>query len=144
MDVAKGSMSGGECPMGQDGGVRALLGRTNKDWWPEMLATEILNPNGPTNPHGEDFDYAEAFKQLDYWAVKEDLKAEVKDIEASVTAAAQKNEKVEEAFLARRFRNIARMAPDILDVVVAMLANPLAGLGIAVRKIAEKAKEEAK
>ena len=77
-------------------------------------------------------------------AVKEDLKAEVKDIEASVTAAAQKNEKVEEAFLARRFRNIARMAPDILDVVVAMLANPLAGLGIAVRKIAEKAKEEAK
>ena len=77
-------------------------------------------------------------------AVKEDLKAEVKDIEANVTAAAQKNEKVEEAFLARRFRNIARMAPDILDVVVAMLANPLAGLGIAVRKIAEKAKEEAK
>ena len=77
-------------------------------------------------------------------AVKEDLKAEVKDIEANVSAAAQKNEKVEEAFLARRFRNIARMAPDILDVVVAMLANPLAGLGIAVRKIAEKAKEEAK
>ena len=77
-------------------------------------------------------------------AVKEDLTAEVKEIEASVTAAAQKNEKVEEAFLARRFRNIARMAPDILDVVVAMLANPLAGLGIAVRKIAEKAKEEAK
>ena len=77
-------------------------------------------------------------------AVKEDLKAEVKDIETSVTAAVENKEKVEEAFLARRFRNIARMAPDILDVVVAMLTNPLAGLGIAVRKIAEKAKEEAK
>jgi catalase-peroxidase len=78
MDVAKGSMSGGECPMGE-GGVRALLGRTNKDWWPEMLATEILNPNGPTNPHGEDFNYAEAFNALDYNALKQDLKALMTD-----------------------------------------------------------------
>lgn len=34
------------------------------------------------------------------------------------------------------------MAPDILDVVVATLGNPLAGIGGAVKKIAEKAKEE--
>lgn len=70
---------------------------------------------------------------------KEDLKAEVKEIQATVTEAAKENKKVDESFLARRFRNIARMAPDILDVVVATLANPLAGLGIAVKKIAEKA-----
>jgi len=75
-------------------------------------------------------------------ADKEDLKAEVKEIQTTVTAAAQKSEKVDEGFLARRFRNIARMAPDVLDVVVATLGNPLAGLGVAVRKIAEKAKEE--
>jgi hypothetical protein len=49
---------------------------------------------------------------------------------------------MDEGFLARRFRNIARMAPDVLDVVVATLGNPLAGLGVAVKKIAEKAKEE--
>jgi hypothetical protein len=73
---------------------------------------------------------------------KEDLKAEVQEIQDTVTEAAQKNEKVEESFLSRRFRNIARMAPDVLDVVVATLANPLAGLGVAVKKIAEKAKEE--
>ena len=73
---------------------------------------------------------------------KEDLKAEVKDIQSTVTEAAQKNEKLDEGFLARRFRNIARMAPDVLDVVVTTLANPLAGLGVAVKKIAEKAKEE--
>ena len=60
MDAKTGSIDG--CPVPHGGGVRALLGRTNKDWWPEMLATEILNPNGPTNPHGPDFDYAEAFK----------------------------------------------------------------------------------
>jgi len=77
-------------------------------------------------------------------AAKEDLKAEVQEIQATVTEAAKKNEKVDESFLARRLRNIARMAPDILDVVVATLANPLAGLGIAVKKIAEKAKEETK
>jgi len=76
-------------------------------------------------------------------AKKEDIKAEVKDIQATVTTAAQKNEKVDESFLSRRFRNIARMAPDVLDVVVATLGNPLAGLGVAVKKIAEKAKEDA-
>jgi hypothetical protein len=75
-------------------------------------------------------------------ADKEDLKAEVEEIQAIVTEALQKNEKVEESFLSRRFRNIARVAPDMLDVVVATLGNPLAGVGIAVKKIAEKAKAE--
>ena len=75
---------------------------------------------------------------------KEDIKAEVKEIQSTVTEAAQKNEKIEEGFLSRRFRNIARVAPDALDLVVAMVANPLAGLGVAVRKIADKAKEETK
>lgn len=75
-------------------------------------------------------------------ATKEDLDAEVKEIQSAVTQAAQKNEKVDESFLSRRFRNIARMAPDVLDVIVATLANPLAGLGVAVKKIAEKAKGE--
>jgi hypothetical protein len=77
-------------------------------------------------------------------ADKEDLKAEVKEIQATVTESAQKNEKVDEGFLSRRFRNIARMAPDVLDVVVATLGNPLAGLGVAVKKIADKAKAETK
>jgi len=75
-------------------------------------------------------------------ADKDDLKAEVKEIQSTVTEAAKKNEKVDESFLSRRFRNIARMAPDVLDVIVATLANPLAGLGVAVKKIAEKAREE--
>ena len=77
-------------------------------------------------------------------ADKEDLKTDVKEIQTAVTQAAQKNEKLEESFLARRFRNIARMAPDVLDVVVATLGNPLAGLGVAAKKIADKAKEETK
>jgi hypothetical protein len=75
-------------------------------------------------------------------ADKEDLKGEVKEIQSTITEAMQKNETVDEGFLSRRFRNIARMAPDVLDVIVATLGNPLAGLGVAVKKIAEKAKEE--
>ncbi|KAB2858096.1 MAG: catalase-peroxidase, partial [Sphingopyxis terrae] len=68
----------GGCPV-HKGGMRALLGRTNKDWWPDMLATDILTPNGPSNPMGEDFDYAEAFKSLDYQALKDDLTALMTD-----------------------------------------------------------------
>ena len=75
---------------------------------------------------------------------KEDLKAEVEEIQSTITEAVQNNEKVEEGFLAHRFRNIARVAPDVLDVIVATLANPLAGLGVTVKKIAEQAKEQTK
>ncbi|GAA0863638.1 catalase/peroxidase HPI [Sphingopyxis soli] len=70
---------GSGCPVHQPGGVRALLGRTNKDWWPDMLATEILTPNGSSNPLGDDFDYAAAFKSLDYQALKNDLTALMTD-----------------------------------------------------------------
>ena len=70
---------GSGCPVHQPGGVRALLGQTNKDWWPDMLATEILSPNGSSNPLGADFDYAAAFKSLDYQALKDDLTALMTD-----------------------------------------------------------------
>jgi hypothetical protein len=73
-------------------------------------------------------------------ADKADLKAEVQEIHEAVKKAGEEQKPPDESFLARHFRNIARMAPDILDVVVATLGNPLAGLGVAVKKIAEKAK----
>src|SRR3954468_12385143 len=79
MDAKTGEMGGSGCPMHGDGGVRSLLGRQNRDWWPDALAVDILAPNGPTNPLGDDFDYAEAFKALDYRAVKSDLTALMTD-----------------------------------------------------------------
>ena len=78
MDAKTGSIEGG-CPVPHDGGVRGLLGRTNRDWWPDSLAVEILAPNGPANPMGDDFDYAEAFNALDYDALKSDLTALMTD-----------------------------------------------------------------
>ncbi|MFD1787342.1 catalase/peroxidase HPI [Sphingomonas floccifaciens] len=79
MDAKTGSIdkNGGGCPF--DHSVRSLLGRTNRDWWPQALAVDILSPNGPVNPMGDDFDYAEAFKQLDYDALKADLVALMTD-----------------------------------------------------------------
>ena len=47
----------------------------NQYWWPETLNLDILHQHdSKTNPLGEDFDYAEAFKKLDLEAVKTDLK----------------------------------------------------------------------
>lgn len=52
----------------------------NTDWWPNALNLDILHQHDTkTNPLGEDFDYAEAFKQLDLDAVKRDLKLLMKD-----------------------------------------------------------------
>ena len=79
MDAKTGSITGGGCPVHGDGGVRGLLGRQNRDWWPDALAVDVLAPNGPANPMGDDFDYAEAFNALDYTALKADITALMTD-----------------------------------------------------------------
>ena len=67
-------------PANQPAALRTLLGRTNRDWWPEQLSLDILTQNGVTSdPHGKGFDYREAFKTLDYAAVKADLTALMTD-----------------------------------------------------------------
>jgi catalase-peroxidase len=69
-----------KCPVHNQGKKRALLGRTNKDWWPNQLSLDILQQGGNSpDPMGDDFNYREAFKQLDYEAVKRDLHALMTD-----------------------------------------------------------------
>jgi len=54
--------------------------RSNRDWWPNQLNLKILHQNSSlSNPMGEAFNYAEAFKQLDLKALKEDLYALMTD-----------------------------------------------------------------
>ncbi|UZW56979.1 catalase/peroxidase HPI [Sphingobium sp. JS3065] len=68
------------CPVKEPAALRSLLGRTNRDWWPNQLSLDILQQNGLSgNPLGDDFDYAAAFKSLDYDAVKRDLTALMTD-----------------------------------------------------------------
>ena len=49
-------------------------GTQNEDWWPNRLKLELLSQHSEkSNPLGENFDYAEEFKKLDYAALKKDL-----------------------------------------------------------------------
>ncbi len=49
-------------------------GTANKDWWPDQLNLGILHQHDrKSNPLGEDFNYKEEFKKLDYDALKKDL-----------------------------------------------------------------------
>src|SRR5436190_864080 len=78
MDAKTGEPMG--CPVDRPTTVRSLLGRTNRDWWPESLPIEILHQGGVSpDPMGKDFDYAKAFKALDYEALKRDLTALMTD-----------------------------------------------------------------
>jgi catalase-peroxidase len=59
----------GKCPFHHAAG-----GTTNKDWWPNQLRVDLLNQHSEkSNPLGEQFNYAEEFKKLDYKALKADL-----------------------------------------------------------------------
>jgi catalase-peroxidase len=69
----------GGCPV-HKGAARSLLGRQNADWWPEALPVDILHQGGVSpDPMGPGFSYAEAFKTLDYAALKADLTALMTD-----------------------------------------------------------------
>jgi catalase-peroxidase len=59
-----------KCPFNHTAGG----GTSNRDWWPKQLRLDLLaQHSSKSNPMGEDFDYAEAFKSLDLAAVKADL-----------------------------------------------------------------------
>jgi catalase-peroxidase len=50
-------------------------GTTNAHWWPAQLRVDLLSQHSSkSDPLGEHFDYAKAFKQLDYEALKADLR----------------------------------------------------------------------
>ena len=70
-----------QCPFHAAGGARATHGtRANADWWPNQLNLAILHQHPPvSNPMDADFNYAEAFRKLDYQALKKDQAALMTD-----------------------------------------------------------------
>ncbi|WNF00166.1 catalase/peroxidase HPI [Streptomyces luomodiensis] len=63
----------GGCPVAHRA-PHPTQGGGNRQWWPERLNLKILAKNPPAaNPLDEEFDYAEAFKNLDLAAVKQDI-----------------------------------------------------------------------
>jgi len=65
-----------KCPVHHAG----KSGTSNKDWWPNQLNLKILHQHSPlSDPMDGDFDYAKAFDQLDFEALKHDLRALMTD-----------------------------------------------------------------
>ena len=64
-----------KCPfMGGAQKFTAGSGTSNRDWWPNQLNLNILHQHSSqSNPLGKTFNYAEAFKSLDYAALKADI-----------------------------------------------------------------------
>ena len=65
----------GKCPV-MHGSLSSNdnTGTSNKDWWPNQLNLSILHQHDKkSDPMDDDFDYGEAFKQLDYDSLKRDL-----------------------------------------------------------------------
>jgi catalase-peroxidase len=68
-----------KCPVAH-GGHETRLARVNRDWWPNQLNVNVLHQHSAlSNPMGEAFNYAEAFKSLDLDAVIKDLHALMTD-----------------------------------------------------------------
>ena len=66
----------GKCPFKH----ATSAGTTNQDWWPNRLRLDMLHQHSAkSDPLGQDFDYAKAFKSLDLAAVKKDLAALMTD-----------------------------------------------------------------
>ncbi|KNX77641.1 hydroperoxidase [Pseudomonas sp. 250J] len=65
-----------KCPFHQTAGG----GTSNRDWWPDQLNLKILHQHSSkSDPMDPDFDYAKAFKSLDFQALKKDLTALMTD-----------------------------------------------------------------
>ena len=53
---------------------------SNHDWWPNALKLDLLHQHSNlSNPLGEDFNYVDEFKKIDYWELKKDLGALMTD-----------------------------------------------------------------
>ncbi|MHC9511983.1 catalase/peroxidase HPI [Kangiella sp. M94] len=65
-------MSEKKCPV-MHGSV-TKSNKSNTEWWPNAMNLDILHQHDKkTNPMGEDFDYREEVKKLDFAALKKDL-----------------------------------------------------------------------
>jgi hypothetical protein len=86
-------------------------------------------------------------KDMERWIdAKMDLqpadKTDLKENVAKVADEVSKGKQADSGRLERLLNVILSLAPDIFDVAIATLANPLAGIGLVARKIGERAKLE--
>ncbi|VYU78053.1 catalase/peroxidase HPI [Metakosakonia massiliensis] len=70
----------GKCPFHDAQNSPRPVVTSNRDWWPNQLRVDLLNQHSSrSNPLGENFNYREAFKQLDYAQLKADIRGVLTD-----------------------------------------------------------------
>lgn len=69
---------------------------------------------------------------------KKEVQADLQEMQAEL-----EKEQPDESFLARRYRNIKKMAPDIADIALETLKNPISGVVEIIKKVAKKVADEA-
>ncbi len=69
---------------------------------------------------------------------KQDAKEELQEIQTAL-----EEPKPDENFITRRFRNIKRMAPEIVEVAFETLKNPVGGVAEVIKRVAKKMAEDA-
>ena len=73
----------GKCPFsGHNAAPMPVAGRgpSARDWWPQQVNLAILHQHNPSaSPLGDTFNYRQAFQQLDYQGLKQDLLALMTD-----------------------------------------------------------------
>lgn len=70
---------------------------------------------------------------------KEVVKAELADVKIAL-----ESKQPDETFLERKFRVLKSMAPDIVDVAMETLKNPISGVAEVIKKVANKMAEKAR
>jgi catalase-peroxidase len=65
--------TGGKCPIAH--GAHTSMAASTMDFWPNALNLDILHQHDrKTDPMGDDFDYREAVEDLDFEAIKQDVR----------------------------------------------------------------------
>jgi hypothetical protein len=83
------------------------------------------------------YNYVDAHPRLQA-GKKQDAKDELKEIETAL-----EEPQPDENFITRRFRNLKRMAPEIVEVAFETLKNPVGGVAEVIKRIAKRVTEEA-
>jgi len=89
-------------------------------------------------------EFAQAFEKI-YGSIAKVsdpvIREETKDLVKKIETEAQKGDKADQSSVERWLRFLADMAPDIKDVVVNTLSNPILGFSTVIQKVIAKAKE---
>jgi hypothetical protein len=69
--------------------------------------------------------------------VKKEVHADLKEMQAEL-----EKPEPDDSFLVRRVKNIKKMAPDIADIALETLKNPISGVVEIIKKVSKKMAEE--